>query len=102
MINVIIPALNEEEPIADVIRAIAATKIPSEIIVVDNGNTDQTAEHSRNAGARVVADPQRGYCRACTAGAPALSPECDIVEFLDDDVSDCPEFMNQLVDPIPS
>ena len=100
MINVIIPALNEEEPIADVVRAIAATKIPSEIIVVDNGSTDQTAEHARSAGARVVAEPQRGYGRACTAGVRALSPECDIVVFLDGDGSDCPEFMNELVDPI--
>ena len=100
MINVIIPALNEEEPIADVIRAIAATKIPSEIIVVDNGSTDQTAEHARSAGARVVAEPQRGYGRACAAGVRALSPECDIVVFLDGDGSDCPEFMNELVDPI--
>ncbi len=100
MINVIIPALNEEEPIADVVRAVAATKIPSEIIVVDNGSTDQTAEHARSAGARVVAEPQRGYGRALAAGVRALSPECDIVVFLDGDGSDCPEFMNKLVDPI--
>jgi glycosyltransferase involved in cell wall biosynthesis len=100
MINVIIPALNEEEPIADVVRAVAATKIPSEIIVVDNGSTDQTAEDARSAGARVVAEPQRGYGRACAAGVHALSPECDIVVFLDGDGSDCPEFMNELVDPI--
>ncbi len=100
MINVIIPALNEEEPIAKVVRAVAATKIPSEIIVVDNGSTDQTAERARSAGARVVAEPQRGYGRACSAGVRALSPECDIVVFLDGDGSDCPEFMNKLVDPI--
>jgi len=100
MINVIIPALNEEEPIAKVVRAVASTKIPSEIIVVDNGSTDQTAERARSAGARVVAEPQRGYGRACSAGVRALSPECDTVVFLDGDGSDCPEFMNELVDPI--
>jgi glycosyltransferase involved in cell wall biosynthesis len=100
MINVIIPALNEEEPIAKVVRAVAATKIPSKIIVVDNGSTDQTGERARSAGARVVAEPQRGYGRACAAGVRALSPECDIVIFLDGDGSDCPEFMNELVDPI--
>ena len=38
-IAVVIPALNEEEPIGDVVRAVAATNIPSEIIVVDNGST---------------------------------------------------------------
>src|SRR5881394_2590440 len=100
MINVIIPALNEEEPIGKVVRAVAATKIPSEIIVVDNGSTDQTAERARSAGARVIAEPQRGYGRACAAGVRALSPECDIVVFLDGDGSDVPAFMDQLVDPV--
>ena len=100
MINVIIPALNEEEPIADVVRAVAATKIPSEIIVVDNGSTDRTAKRAHTAGAKVVAEPRRGYGRACAAGVRALSPECEIVVFLDGDGSDRPEFMNHLVDPL--
>ena len=100
MINVIIPALNEEEPIADVVRAVAATKIPSEIIVVDNGSTDRTAKRAHTAGAKVVAEPRRGYGRACAAGVRALSPECEIVVFLDGDGSDCPEFMNHLFDPL--
>lgn len=99
MISVIIPALNEEEPIAGVVREAAETKIPHEIIVVDNGSADRTAERARDAGARVVKAP-RGYGRACAAGVAALRPECDIVVFLDGDGSDCPEFINQLVDPI--
>jgi glycosyltransferase involved in cell wall biosynthesis len=99
-VSVIIPALNEEEPISDVVRAIAATNIPREIIVVDNGSTDQTAQRAREAGAKVVSEPNRGYGRGCAAGVRALSPECEIVVFLDGDGSDCPEFMNQLVDPI--
>jgi glycosyltransferase involved in cell wall biosynthesis len=98
-ISVIIPALNEEEPIAGVVREVAATKIPADIIVVDNGSTDQTADRAREAGARVV-NALRGYGRACAAGVAALQPECDIVVFLDGDGSDCPELMNQLVDPI--
>ena len=48
-VSVIIPALNEEEPIAGVMREVAAAKIPSEIIVVDNGSTDQTAYRARPA-----------------------------------------------------
>jgi glycosyltransferase involved in cell wall biosynthesis len=99
-VSVIIPALNEEEPIADVVRAIAVTNIPREIIVVDNGSTDRTAERARQAGAKVVSEPTPGYGRACKAGVRALSPECDIVVFLDGDGSDCPEFMSQLVEPI--
>jgi len=99
-VSVVIPALNEEGPIADVVHEVAATRIPIEIVVVDNGSTDRTAERARDAGARVVSEPAAGYGRACIAGIRALSPECEIVVFLDGDGSDCPEFMNQLIDPI--
>jgi len=98
-ISVIIPALNEEEPIADVVRACLATGLPGEVIVVDNGSTDRTAERAREAGASVVAAP-RGYGRACAAGVGALARECEIVVFLDGDGSDCPELMERLVRPI--
>src|SRR3954468_22857042 len=100
MISVIIPALNEEEPIAAVVRACLTTGLPDEVIVVDNGSTDRTAERARGAGAKVVAEPAPGYGRACAAGVRALSPECDIVVFLDGDGSDCPEFMDRLVEPV--
>jgi glycosyltransferase involved in cell wall biosynthesis len=99
-VSVIIPALNEEEPIADVVRECLATNTPREIIVVDNGSTDRTAERGRSAGAKVVSEPRRGYGRACLAGIRALAPESKIVVFLDGDGSDRPEFMSQLVEPI--
>jgi glycosyltransferase involved in cell wall biosynthesis len=98
-ISVIIPALDEEEPIAGVVRECLATGLPNEVIVVDNGSTDRTAERAHEAGARVVT-ASRGYGRACAAGVRALSPDCDTVVFLDGDGSDVPGFMNQLVDPI--
>ena len=101
-VSVIIPALNEEEPIADVVRECLATKVPREIIVVDNGSDDRTADRARDAGTRVVSEPRHGYGRACMAGVRALSPDCEMVVFLDGDGSDCPEFMSQLVDPIAS
>jgi len=97
--SVVVPALNEEEPIARVIRECLATGVPKEVIVVDNGSTDRTADRARGAGARVTTAP-RGYGRACAAGIRALSPACEIVVFLDGDGSDCPEFISQLVDPI--
>jgi glycosyltransferase involved in cell wall biosynthesis len=99
-VSVIIPALDEEKSIAEVVRECLATGLPNEVIVVDNGSSDRTAERAREAGARVVAEPKAGYGRACMAGVHALAPQCDTVVFLDGDGSDCPEFMNQLVDPI--
>ena len=99
-VSVIIPALNEEEPIAGVVHECFETNIPSEIVVVDNGSTDRTAERARGARAKVVSEPRHGYGRACLAGIRALGSESEIVVFLDGDGSDCPEFMKQLVDPI--
>ena len=61
-VSVVIPALNEEEPIAGVVRDCLTTGVPGEVIVVDNGSTDRTAERARAAGARVV-NCARGYGR---------------------------------------
>ena len=99
-VTVVIPALNEEEPITAVVQECLATKIPGEVIVVDNGSTDSTAMRAREAGARVVNEPRHGYGRACAAGVRAISPDTEIIVFLDGDGSDCPEFMSQLVGPI--
>lgn len=98
-VSVVIPALDEAEPIADVVRAVPR-EIADEVIVVDNGSRDRTAEHARSAGARVVSEPQHGYGRACHAGVRALADDCEIVVFLDGDGSDCPELMARLVQPI--
>ena len=99
VVSVVIPALNEEDPIAGVVHAVPRD-IASEVIVVDNGCTDRTAERALEAGARVVSEPQRGYGRACRAGVRAVRADCEIVIFLDGDGSDCPEAMAVLVQPI--
>ncbi len=97
-VSVIIPCLDEEEPIAEVVRECIATSVPQEVVVVDNGSTDRTAERAREAGARVVSQPVRGYGRACAAGVAAATGE--ILLFLDGDGSDVPALMDQLIAPV--
>ncbi len=98
-VSAIIPALNEQETIADVVRSIPR-EICAEIIVVDNGSSDATTQRAASAGARVIQEPARGYGRACAAGVRAVNHDCDIVVFLDGDGSDCPELMSRLTEPI--
>ena len=52
-VSVVIPALNEQESIAGVVRECLRTGIPNEVIVIDNGSDDGTADQAREAGARV-------------------------------------------------
>jgi glycosyltransferase involved in cell wall biosynthesis len=98
-VSVVIPALNEEATIGDVVRGVPR-EIVDEVIVVDNGSRDGTARCAREAGARVVEEPRPGYGRACHAGILATNRDCTIVVFLDGDGSDCPEFIERLVQPI--
>jgi glycosyltransferase involved in cell wall biosynthesis len=99
IVSVIIPCLNEEEPIAQVVREVLAQDV-DEVVVVDNGSTDRTAERAAEAGARVVREPERGYGRACAAGLKAIRSDSEIVCFLDGDGSDVPDFLPQIVRPV--
>jgi glycosyltransferase involved in cell wall biosynthesis len=99
-ISVIIPALNEEEAIGKIVKGIP-WELVSEVIVVDNGSTDQTAEIAKRAGAKVVFEPVRGYGSACISGIENLSnPKPDIVVFMDGDYSDDPREIKKLADLI--
>lgn len=95
----VIPALNEAENIAAVVREMPWDLI-RECIVVDNGSTDATAAEARSAGAIVVAAPQKGYGRACAAGAAAADTGSNILVFMDGDGSDVAAEMCQLLQPI--
>lgn len=98
-VAVIIPALNEEAAIEQVLAAIPRD-LADAVIVVDNGSTDATAERARAAGATVLSEPRRGYGRACLTGLDHLPAGTQIVVFLDGDYSDHPEEMPAVVAPI--
>lgn len=97
-VSVIIPALDEEAVISQVVRAVPRDLV-QEIIVVDNGSRDRTAEVAQAAGARVVLEPVRGYGAACRAGIQAVT-EPEIFAFCDGDGSDDPREMPDVLRPI--
>lgn len=74
-VSVVIPCLNEEKSIAQVVRdareGIAATGMPGEVIVVDNDSADSSASVARAAGAQVVHEMERGYGSALRRGIAA-------------------------------
>ena len=73
-ISVIIAALNEEEAITNVINSVPKD-LADEIVVVDNGSKDRTAEFAKAAGARVITELIPGYGRAFRAGLRSISPK---------------------------
>jgi len=97
-ISVVIPTFNEAPAIAEVIGAVPQNKI-QEIIVVDNGSTDGTAEQAAAAGARVIHEPRKGYGSACWSGAKAAR-NSDIIVFLDGDRSDDPAQLEIIAAPV--
>lgn len=96
-VAVIIPAINEQESIGQVIAAVPPWV--KQIIVADNGSTDNTVVVAQKAGAAVVPARIRGYGSACLAGIAAAG-NADVLVFMDGDFSDYPEQMGLLVQPI--
>ncbi|TYC12100.1 glycosyltransferase family 2 protein [Bizionia gelidisalsuginis] len=100
-IKVIIPAFNEQDSIAHVINDIPKTV--SEVIVVNNNSTDQTAFNAEQAGATVLTETNKGYGYACLKGMDYIAKQeqqPDIIVFMDGDYSDYPEELTKLVAPI--
>ena len=102
-INVIIPAYNEADSIANVIHDIPT--IVDEIIVVSNSSTDDTELNAKQAGATVLAESRKGYGYACLKGMDYIAKKTpleqpDIIVFLDGDYSDYPEELTKIINPI--
>lgn len=99
---VIIPALNEEHSIGQVIADIPRDLV-TEVVVVNNGSTDSTARVASDGGATVIDEERRGYGQACLAGINYINKSSylpDIIVFLDGDYSDYPREIKDIVSPI--
>jgi glycosyltransferase involved in cell wall biosynthesis len=88
-LSVVIPCLNEERTISSSVRqamnAIAKCGVPGEVLVVDNGSTDQSFERALAEGARVIRCAQRGYGATLRCGF--LSAQFDVIAMIDADLS---------------
>jgi glycosyltransferase involved in cell wall biosynthesis len=97
-VSVIIPTHNEASALTHVLADLPIGLV-QEVLVVDSNSTDGTPEIAARMGARVIAEPRRGYGQACLTGiAHASSP--DVIVFLDGDYSDRPAELTRLVAPI--
>ena len=102
IIDIIIPAFNEENSVGNVINDLPKNLV-REIIVVNNNSTDATAINAKNAGATVIEEATMGYGNACLKGISHLNKneiKPNIVVFLDADYSDYPEEIIDLITPI--
>lgn len=98
-VALIIPALNEEAGLARMLDELPRQWF-ARVLVVDNGSTDGTAAVARARGAEVVAEPQRGYGRACLTGLASLDDVTEIVVFMDADGSDVPAEVPHVLGPL--
>jgi glycosyltransferase involved in cell wall biosynthesis len=99
-IAIVMPALDEEKAIGDVLRSIPLDPaLDVRRIVVDNGSTDRTAEIARECGAEVVRENERGYGAACQTGI-ARAGDTDVIVILDADGAEDPGMLPHLLEPI--
>lgn len=101
-VAVLIPAYNEADRIADTIRAARDIEGIDEIMVIDDGSTDDTADQAKTAGAdRVVVLPSnKGKGKALEAGIAAT--DADIILMLDADLASSAKAAEALLEPVAS
>jgi glycosyltransferase involved in cell wall biosynthesis len=99
-IAVIIPALNEEKTLPRVLNDLSEEMV-DEVVVVDNGSSDKTAEVAKERGATVLFESRRGYGYPCLRGIEYLKgTNPDIVVFVDGNYSDHPDEIGKLLSPM--
>ncbi len=93
-ITVIIPCLNEEQGVEGVLRRMP--EFVDQVIVVDNGSTDQTSDVAKSFGAEVIREPVRGYGRSYKRGFSFAKG--DLIVTLDGDHSYPPDAISYLIE----
>jgi glycosyltransferase involved in cell wall biosynthesis len=100
IIDVIIPAHNEEKSIGKVINDIPKDWVRN-IIVVCNCCSDNTYNEVENNGGIALIENRKGYGWSCLTGIEFLTPNPpDIVVFMDGDYSDYPEELPKIIEPM--
>jgi cellulose synthase/poly-beta-1,6-N-acetylglucosamine synthase-like glycosyltransferase/peptidoglycan/xylan/chitin deacetylase (PgdA/CDA1 family) len=99
-VTVIVPAYNERECIADTVRSLVRGSHPVEVIVVDDGSTDGTADVAESLGlpgVRVIRKPNGGKPSALNAGIAAA--RCDLIVMMDGDTVFTHDTVRRLIQP---
>ena len=101
-IAAIVPALNEEANVGNVLEVLLSSKDVDEVILIDDGSTDRTAEIGRNLGAKVISLPKKGGSGKANAMKEGVeSTDAEIVMFFDADlIGLSKEHISTLLKPI--
>jgi len=106
-ITILIPCHNEETGITHVIKGVPVEQLRyfgfiTEVIVIDNNSTDDTASVARSAGATVIHEAQKGKGNAIRTGFKAVSDDTEFVIMLDGDNTYKPAEILRLIEPLAS
>ena len=97
-ISFVIPAYDEESTIGEVLERIAALGLDAQVIVVDDGSTDDTAAIAERHGAHVIRQPNRGKGAALRAAIPLVDGDIAVIQ--DADMEYDPAEVPALIEPI--